>query len=134
MPNVTDLHNLNGANLAVILDRQHSEIKQKQKNLRASVVEGMGMNQIVACAKDLIDTTLDHFKSEECAMEISRFTGLLAHKHLHDGMAKSVNEIWSDLEHRKINAAMQLLTFFDERLTFHLDWEDGPFGRKLDDK
>lgn len=131
MQDTADLHNLNGQNLAAVLDRQHSEIKRRQTNLRTSIVDGMGMNQIVACAKDLIDATLEHFKSEERAMEISRFAGLVMHKHIHDGMARNVREIWSDLEHRKIYDAMELMKFFDERLTFHLDWEDGPFGRHL---
>ncbi len=116
---------------ADILDRQHSEIKRKRQNLRTSIIEGMGMDQIVACAKDLIDTTLEHFRSEEHAMEASRFTGLTGHKHLHAEMIQSLEEIWGELEHRKISTAMELMSFFDVRLTYHLDFEDGAFEREM---
>ncbi len=114
-----------------VLDRQHLEIKRRHKNLRTAIVEGLGMDQIVACAKDLIDVTIGHFKSEEGAMEENKFQGLSAHKLLHAEMLESVKKIWSDLERRKISNAMELMKFFDERLVFHLEQEDIMFEREL---
>ena len=122
------LFHLQGVPTKEILDRQHAEIKQKQQNLRGAIIAGMGMDQIVACANDLIDTTLDHFKSEESATDASRFEGVTKHKLMHAEMINSVMKIWGNLERRKINDAMELMKFFDERLTYHLAFEDGAFG------
>ena len=133
MLDAVDRHYLQKGHSLEILDRQHSEIKCKRQNLRRAIVEGLGMDQIVACSKDLIDTTLTHFKSEESAMEASGYVGLGVHKLLHDEMAASLKAIWIDLGHRKISDAMELMNFFDVRLAYHLDCEDGAFGRELRD-
>jgi hemerythrin-like metal-binding protein len=119
-----------GGPIMEILDRQHSEIKQKRQNLRTSIINGMGFDQIAACAMDLIATTLEHFKSEESAMEAGKFQGLGVQRLLHAHMIESVKTIWTDLEHRKINDALELLKFFDMTLTYHLESEDGAFGRE----
>lgn len=124
---------IHGVPISEILDRQHSEIKCKLQNLRRSIVEGKEMDQIIACSKDLIDTTLAHFESEESAMEACNFEGLEAHKRLHAGMVESLTKIWSDLKHGHISNAMELMSFFDVNLAFHLDSEDGAFGRELRD-
>jgi hypothetical protein len=63
-------------------------------------------------------------------MDAGKFQGLGAQKLLHAKMVESVRTIWSDLEHRKINNALDLLTFFDVALTYHLEAEDGVFGRE----
>jgi hemerythrin-like metal-binding protein len=131
MLDAVDLYHLQRSQIAEIIDRQHSQIRLQQQNLRSAIIEGMGMSLIVACAKLLIDTTIDHFKSEENAMEASNFAGLGAHRLLHAEWINRVEKIWSDLEHRKITDAMELLEFFDVRLTYHLESEDGAFGREL---
>jgi hemerythrin-like metal-binding protein len=131
MLDVVNFHYLQGVPIKEVIDRQHSEIKRKSKNLRTAIVEGMGMDQIIACANDLINTTLEHFKSEEDAMDVSRFEGVTKHKLMHAKMADTVKEIWTDLGRRKVGDAMELMKFFDERLTYHLEFEDGAFGRSL---
>lgn len=119
-----------GGRTMEILDRQHSEIKRKRQNLRTSIIEGMGFDKIADCAMDLIATTLEHFKSEEAAMEAGNFQGLGVQRLLHAQMIQSVKTIWTDLEHRKINDALELLKFFDLTLTYHLESEDGAFGHE----
>jgi hemerythrin-like metal-binding protein len=131
MHDPVDLYNLQGAPVAEILDRQHSEIRRKRQNLRTAIVEGMGMDQIVACAQDLMDTTLEHFQSEESAMDESKFEGVAIHKQVHAQMVETVHGIRSNLERRKIGAAVELMTVFVERLDHHLEYEDGAFGRNL---
>jgi hemerythrin-like metal-binding protein len=126
-----NLYHLQEAPTADILDRQHLQIKRQQQDLRTAIIIGTGMDQIVACAKDLIQTTIEHFKSEEGAMDASKFSGLGLHQLVHAEMLERVKKIWSDLEHRKICGAMELMKSFDERLTYHLDFEDGAFGREL---
>lgn len=126
-----DLYYIQRSQIAAVIDREHSEISQKQADLQTAIIEGMGMDLIIACAQNLIDTTINHFKSEESAMLASKFVGLGAHQLLHAEMLESVRTIWSDLEHRKIGDAMQLMVFFDVRLARHLDQEDGSFGREL---
>jgi hemerythrin-like metal-binding protein len=116
---------------ADIHDRQHAEIKRMRQNLRTAIVEGMGMAQIVACAKNLIDTTSEHFTSEENAMEVSEFSGLGEHRLLHAEMLEQVKKIWSDLKLRKIEDGLALVKFFDVRLTYHMECEDIAFGREL---
>jgi hemerythrin-like metal-binding protein len=125
-----NLFHLQGVPTKEILDRQHEAMKQKRQNLRTAIIEGSGMDHIVSCADDLIDTTLEHFKSEESAMDASTFEGVTNHKLMHATMVDTVMKIWNNLEHRKINDAMELMKFFDERLTYHLEFEDGTFGRK----
>jgi hemerythrin-like metal-binding protein len=131
MLDAVDLYHLQRSQIAEIIDREHSEIRQKQADLQIAIIEGMGMDLIVACAQNLIETTLNHFKSEESAMEASKFVGLGVHQLFHAEMIKSVQTIWSDLDHRKIGDAMQLMVFFDGRLARHLDHEDGAFGSEL---
>jgi hemerythrin-like metal-binding protein len=128
-----DRNDLQFAPILEILDRQHSEIKSKRQKLRRTIVEGMGMEQIIACAQDLIDTTLEHFKSEERAMELCKFEGLAAHRVFHADLTENVKRIWSELELRRISDAMELMNFFDVSLAYHLDCEDGAFGRVLRD-
>ena len=106
MLDAVDLYHLQRSQIAEIIDREHSEIKAKHRDLRTAIVEGMGMDLIVACAQNVIDTTIHHFKSEEGAMEKSKFAGLGAHRLLHAEMIERVKKIWSDLEHRKINDAI----------------------------
>jgi hemerythrin-like metal-binding protein len=133
MINTIERYYIHGVPIAEILDREHSEIKCKQQNLRRSIVEGKEMDQIIACSKDLIHTTLAHFDSEESAMEACNFEGLEAHKVLHAEMVVNLMKISSDLEHRQISNAMELMSFFDVSLAYHLDSEDGAFGRELRD-
>jgi len=86
MINTIERYYVHGVPIAEILDRQHSEIKCKVQNLRRSIVGGMEMDQIISRSRDLIDTTLAHFESEESAMEACHFEGLDAHKSLHAEM------------------------------------------------
>lgn len=126
-----NLYHLQGTPIREVLDRQHTAIKLKKNNLRTAIVEGMGMDLIVACANDLIQTTLEHFKSEESAMDATKFEGVAKHKEMHAAMTENVQKIWSNLTHRKIHDAMELMKFFEERLTYHLEFEDGAFGREF---
>jgi hemerythrin-like metal-binding protein len=130
MLDLVDLYHLQGTPITEILDRQHSEIKRKGRNLRTAIVEGMGMDQIIACANDLAETTREHFRSEESAMDASKFEGVTAHKLLHAEMIDTVKKIWGDLELRKISDAMELMKFFVGRLAYHLEFEDGSFGHE----
>jgi hemerythrin-like metal-binding protein len=132
MLDAVNLHHLLGVPIRQGIDHQHSEIKRKRKNLRIAIVQGIGMDQIIACANDLIETTLEHFKSEEEAMDGSKFQAVTAHKLLHAKMADTVKEIWTNLKRRKVGDAMELMKFFDENLTRHLEFEDGAYGRVLD--
>jgi hemerythrin len=89
------------------------------------------MDQIIACANDLFDTTLEHFKSEEDAMDASKFEGVTMQKLMHAKLTKSVKMISSNLECRKVGIAMELMKSFNENLTYHLEIEDGAFGHEL---
>ncbi len=131
MLNTVNLQYLQETPTADILDRQHLQIKRQQQDLRTAIIIGTGMDQIVACAKDLIQTTIEHFKSEEGAMDAIKFSGLGVHQLLHAEMIELVMKIWSDLGHRNISGAIELMKSFDERLTHHLDFEDGAFGSEL---
>jgi hemerythrin-like metal-binding protein len=131
MLDAVDLYHLQRSRIADIIDREHSEIRQKQGDLQTAIIEGMGMDLIIACAQNLIDTTLAHFKSEESAMQASKFAGLGMHQLLHAEMIERVKTIWSDLTRRKIGDAIELMVFFEVRLNYHLDSEDGAFGHEL---
>lgn len=120
-----------GTEVVDILDRQHTQIKGKQKIARAAIIEGGGMDRIIACSKDLIYTTLVHFKSEEDAMDVDAPGSFTVHRRLHANMIESLKDISNDLEHRRISGAMALMKLFDERLTIHLDVEDAELEREL---
>lgn len=47
MPDRVTFHRPQGTAVRDILDRQHIEIRQKQLNLRAAIIEG-GMDRIIA--------------------------------------------------------------------------------------
>ena len=131
MLDTVNLYHLQGTPTADILDRQHLQIKQRQQDLRTAIIIGMSMDQIVARAKDLIRTTLYHFESEEGVMDAAKFHGLTPHRHLHAEMIESLKGISCDLERSQISGAMELMRFFEGRLTYHLDVEDAAFEREL---
>jgi hemerythrin-like metal-binding protein len=114
-----------------IFDREHLEIENRQQKLRASIIEGIGMNGIIARSRDLIKSTIMHFRSEESAMDERSNPNFDAHRLMHAEMIETLTDISSDLEHRRINGAMQLLKFFDSRINYHLEVEDVALEREL---
>jgi hemerythrin-like metal-binding protein len=114
-----------------IHDRQHLDIKRRQQYLRTAIVIGEGMDQIIAYSKDLIRTTLYHFESEEDAMTTNKFQDLATHRLFHAEMIERLKEMSDDMECRRISRAMELIRFFDGRLTYHMDVEDAAWEREL---
>jgi hemerythrin-like metal-binding protein len=122
---------LAGAKLRSIRDRDHLQIKRKYQELRASIMAGSGMDRILQCSEELIATTLLHFESEERAMGEDSPSSLFAHRELHAEMIESLEDIAEDLKQRSIRGAMELMKFFEGRLTYHLDVEDAALERNL---
>ena len=120
-----------GAKLRAIRDRDHQQIHRKYQELRASIVEGGGMERILQGSKDLITATVLHFESEERALGEDSLASLLAHQELHAEMIESLEEISKDLEQKSIRGAMELMKFFEGRLRYHLDVEDAALEREL---
>jgi hemerythrin-like metal-binding protein len=88
------------------------------------------MDRIIECSKELISTTLVHFRSEERAMDANP-RDFTTHKRVHANMIESLRDISNDLEQRRITGAMELMKFFEEQLTYHLDVEDAALDREL---
>ena len=122
-----------GSKLGEIVDRQHIQIKREHQELRKALQEGAELDRILEISTDLILTTLLHFESEERAMGDSANGQLLAHRQLHTDLVESLKAISIDIEHRKIDGALDLMKFFDGRLTYHLDVEDAEMERILAD-
>jgi hemerythrin-like metal-binding protein len=101
------------------------------QNLRTAIVAGAGMEKILKCSADLITATLLHFESEERVMSEYAPLSLGVHRDLHSELIGSLEGISTDLERRSISGAMELLKFFDGRLTYHLDFEDAALEREL---
>lgn len=120
-----------GAKLRAIRDRDHQQIHRKYQELRASIIEGGGMERILQCSKDLITATVLHFESEERALGEDSLASLLAHQALHAEMIESLEDISKDLEQKSIRGAMELMKFFEGRLRYHLDVEDAALEREL---
>lgn len=131
MLNKVSLYEIDGIPVSDILDRQHAAINRTQQKLRSSIIEGTGLGLIIGCAKELIATTLEHFASEESALDASALQSFESHRRLHIEMIESLKEISGDLEHRRIRGALELMKFFDARLTYHLDVEDAIWERQL---
>ena len=131
MNELSTYHRFKGTKLKAIRDHDHLQIKRMYQDLRASIVEGAGMERILKCSHGLITTTLLHFESEERAMGEDSLASLLAHQELHAEMIESLEDISKDLEQRCIRGAMELMKFFDGRLTYHLDVEDAELEREL---
>jgi len=123
--------NIHTVKVRYILDREHIQIKRKHERARSAIIEGGGMNRIIACSKELIATTLAHFKSEESAMDACNPRNITTHKRLHADLIESLKDISNDLEQRRIIGAMALMKLFDERLTNHLEVEDADLEREL---
>jgi hemerythrin-like metal-binding protein len=120
-----------GAKLRAIRDRDHRQIHRMYLELRASIVEGRGREQILQRSKDLITTTLLHFESEERALGEDSLASLLAHQELHAEMIESLEDISRDLEQKLIRGALELLKYFEGRLLYHLEVEDAELEREL---
>ncbi len=114
-----------------IFDREHLEIERCQQKLRSGIINGIGMNGIIACSKELIKSTLAHFRSEEAAMGARSIPSFETHRQMHAEMTETLNDISNDLEHRRINVALQLIKFFEQRINHHLEVEDAVLEREL---
>jgi hemerythrin-like metal-binding protein len=110
--------------LLAIRDRDHLQIKRLHQELRAAIIEGKGMERVIRTSEELIHVTLLHFESEELAMEEKSLATRGLHADLHAGMMETLEDISKDLEKRTICGAMELMKFFDERLSYHLTVED----------
>lgn len=122
-----------GSKLGEIVDRQHQQIKREHQDLRKALLEGAELDRILEISTDLILTTLLHFESEERAMGESSNRKLVAHRQLHTDLIESLKAISVDIEHRKLDGALDLMKLFDGRLTYHLDVEDAEMERILAD-
>jgi len=107
-----------------VIDREHMAIRQAHQELRAAIVGGGGMDRILQCSDNLIAVTLRHFESEERVMEDRSDACLGIHRDLHTDLIETLEDISEDLERRRISAAVELLRFFDGRITYHLEVED----------
>jgi hemerythrin-like metal-binding protein len=123
--------NLQPIRVEEILDREHLEIKRNLQDSRTAIIEGLGMERIVSSSKQLVCATLDHFKSEELAMNADKFRTFAVHRRKHAEMIESLEEISSDLEQLMIRGALELIKLFDSRLIYHLDVEDAELEREL---
>jgi hemerythrin-like metal-binding protein len=124
-------HHLMGTKAGEILDRQHLQIKRKHQDVRTAILEGGGMERIIACSKDLIAATRAHFQSEERAMDANALRNFSAHREMHDDIIESLQDISNDLEQRRISGAMELMKLFEGRILYHLDVEDAALEREL---
>ena len=122
-----------GSKLGEIVDRQHLLIKREHQDLRKALLEGAELDTILEISTDLILTTLLHFESEERAMGETTNGKLMAHRQLHTDLIESLKAISIDIEHRKLDGALDLMKLFDGRLTYHLDVEDAEMERILAD-
>jgi hemerythrin-like metal-binding protein len=107
-----------------IVDREHAAIRRAHQELRALILAGGGMERILESSNKLIAVTLRHFESEERAMEDRSDACLGIHRDLHAELIEALEDISEDLEKRRIGAAVELLRFFDKRITYHLEVED----------
>ncbi len=107
-------------NLKAVRDRDHMQIKRLHQELRASIVQGTGMEQVLRCSESLVNATLMHFESEERAMDDGPLADQAAHQELHAELTETLEDISKGLEQRKISGAMALLKFFDAQMAAHL--------------
>jgi hemerythrin len=126
-----NLSQLQGISVAEIHDREHFEIKWKKQHLRLAILEGKGMDKIIADAEELVVATLEHFNSEEIAMDADTLRNFTTHRRQHTDIIQSLRDISNDLGQRRIRGAIELIKFFDVSLTHHLDVEDAAFEREL---
>jgi hemerythrin-like metal-binding protein len=113
-----------GAGLKSVRDRDHALIVHRQRQLHAAIVQGTGMASILRCANDLVTATLQHFESEERAMDDANLSTQIAHQQIHAGMVDTLEEISKELQQRSICGAMALMKFFDGTLAKHLAAEE----------
>jgi len=121
-----------GTKVGDIVDRDHVQITRKHQNLQTAIVEGLGIDRIIGCGKDLVAATALHFKSEEKAMDAHPLRMFSGHKLLHAEMMGSLSVISNDLEQRRITGVMKLIKFFEGRLTYHLEVEDDLLEQDLE--
>jgi hemerythrin-like metal-binding protein len=119
--------------LGEIIDRQHVQIRHELQELRSAILEGADLERTLEIATDLILTMLLHFESEERAMGDNPDPRLAMHRQLHADLVESLKAISIDIEHRKIEGALELLKLSEGRLSYHLDVEDAEMERILAD-
>jgi hemerythrin-like metal-binding protein len=122
-----------GSKVGEILDREHLQIRREHQDLRKALAEGADRERILEISTDLILTVLLHFESEERAMANCSEPRLVAHLQLHNDLIESLNAISIDIEHHRIDSALDLLKLFEGRLSYHMDVEDAEIERVIAD-
>jgi hemerythrin-like metal-binding protein len=120
-----------GAKLRAIRDRDHKVIVRLEQELRGAIVAGAGFKRIVEVSHELIRVTKLHFESEELAMGEDNLSSYSAHQDMHAEMLETLEDISGDLEKKSIRGAIELIKFFDTRLSRHLTVEDVAFESEM---
>jgi hemerythrin-like metal-binding protein len=110
------------------LDDQHSGLFSILNDLHAAMMKGQAQSLTGSLLHKLVDYTRKHFAAEEAMMTSTGYPGLAAHRELHRGLTKQVQEYVGRFEKGEITLNLQLLNFLRDWLSNHILKTDKEYG------
>jgi hemerythrin-like metal-binding protein len=115
------------------LDNQHTVLIETLNDLHAAMMKGQARAVAGKILNDLVAYTVEHFASEEAAMEQTKYPGLSTHRLAHQELTKEVGGYVARLEKGDITLGVHLLSFLSDWLTKHIQGEDKKYGPWLNE-
>lgn len=112
------------------IDEQHKQIFTLIEKVHKEVVSPSGqLDQLIT---ELVDYTVHHFRLEEEMMLRSKYPHFDAHKGIHDGLIKQVQDFQKRIAAGERGIGMELLLFLQSWLIEHIMQEDKSYTPFID--
>ena len=116
------------------IDAQHKGLFEAFNQLADAFTAGTAPAHVKHCLKDLLDFTVDHFRTEESFMEALGYPDLAAHRAEHAQLVEKARTLQARGSMDQPAVAMDLTIFLANLMTGHIDEADLTMIRFLREK
>ncbi len=110
------------------IDSQHMTLVAILNELYEAKMKGRPREATGPLLLKLVKYTRDHFSTEEAMMAAAKYSGLAAHRREHERLTKQVEEYFARSNRGECTASIELLRFFRNWLTNHIQQFDKAYG------
>jgi hemerythrin len=112
-------------------DNQHMKLFEIMDRLAAAMRMGKGQDIVGETLNELLEYTRTHFRDEEVLMEKANYSGLVAHKQMHQTFENKVQNLQKlSLTGKRANA-MQVLSLIRAWLVDHIQKADKQYSAQM---
>jgi hemerythrin len=116
------------------MDDQHGILMDAMNELRLTLMNGSGQEQVNARLEQLIEFTRKHFQSEERLLEQQEFPGLPAHRAAHEHFLAEIRQAVDHAESGNNTESVPLLSVLRSLYLEHIEEFDRQYGQWLNDR